>query len=79
MKVAVSIPDELFERAERLAAARGLSRSRLYADGLRSLLEDQQRTDDRIVAELDRVYAGIDSELDPAVAAAQTAAVRERW
>ncbi len=38
MKTAISIPDELFERAERAAARRGCTRSRLYADAIAALL-----------------------------------------
>ena len=34
MKTAVSIPDEIFERAERLAKRNHRSRSELYADAL---------------------------------------------
>ena len=34
MKTAVSIPDEIFERAERLAKRNRRSRSELYADAL---------------------------------------------
>jgi metal-responsive CopG/Arc/MetJ family transcriptional regulator len=35
MKTAVSIPDEIFERAERLARRTKKSRSRVFADALR--------------------------------------------
>jgi metal-responsive CopG/Arc/MetJ family transcriptional regulator len=35
MKTAVSIPDAVFQRAERLARQSGKSRSQLYSDALR--------------------------------------------
>lgn len=35
MKTAVSLPDEVFERIERLARRSGRSRSQVYADALR--------------------------------------------
>jgi hypothetical protein len=35
MKTAVSLPDDLYERAERLAKRTGRSRSRLFTDALR--------------------------------------------
>jgi metal-responsive CopG/Arc/MetJ family transcriptional regulator len=38
MKTAISIPDDLFEAAERLAEAAGKSRSALYAEALREYL-----------------------------------------
>ncbi len=34
MKTAISIPDEIFEQAERLAKTRGWSRSELYANAV---------------------------------------------
>ena len=38
MKTAISIPDEVFEGAERLARRTRRSRSRLYSDALREYL-----------------------------------------
>jgi hypothetical protein len=43
MKTAVSIPDELFERADRVAAKRGVSRSALYAEALASFIDRVDR------------------------------------
>lgn len=44
MKTAVSIPDDLFEAAEKAAERRGSTRSGLYAEALASFLarEEQQ-------------------------------------
>jgi len=53
VKVAVSIPDDVFRRAEAAAAQRGVSRSRLYAEALRDMLD----RDDEITRRLDEVYA----------------------
>lgn len=41
MKVAVSLPDELFHRADEVAAQLDLNRSELYAVALREFLEHQ--------------------------------------
>ena len=49
MKTAVSIPDELFEQADRLAARMGTSRSALYA---RALIEFVARHDTDHVTDL---------------------------
>jgi len=38
MKTAISIPDDVFERAERLAARTKRSRSRIFSDALREYL-----------------------------------------
>ncbi len=54
MKVAVSIPDPIFEAAERLASDRGLPRSRLYAEALEAYLAEHGPS---VVTErLDAVY-----------------------
>lgn len=45
MKTAVSLPDDLFARADQLAARRGISRSRLYAEALARLLEVEAQAD----------------------------------
>lgn len=75
MKIAVSIPDALFEAADRAARRLGLSRSQLYARALERFLADEP--DDAITARLDQVYASEDSAIDPALAHAQRRAVAE--
>lgn len=55
MKTAISIPDALFEEADRLAEARGLSRSELYCTALSKYLEEQRWLGVR--EKLDAVYA----------------------
>jgi predicted transcriptional regulator len=54
MKTAVSIPDELFQRADRLAADTGRSRSQLYAEALAAFLAETNG--EPITAALNRVY-----------------------
>lgn len=51
MKVAVSLPDDLFERADEIASQLGLNRSQLYARALEEFLRD--RTSDPVTATLD--------------------------
>jgi metal-responsive CopG/Arc/MetJ family transcriptional regulator len=41
MKVAVSIPDDLYADADRVAGQRGMNRSALYARALRRLLAEE--------------------------------------
>lgn len=55
MKIAVSIPDPLFEAADRLAHARKVSRSNLYATALEQLLAAED--DSGITDRLNAVYA----------------------
>ena len=62
MKTAVSVPDAIFERAEKLARRMRKSRSQLYSDALREYVA---RNDPAIVtAALDALYEGEDSGPD---------------
>lgn len=69
MKVAVSIPDKVFEAADQLAHDLKISRSELYADALAEYLGT--RGADSVRERLDAVYAVESSKLDPALYAAQ--------
>jgi metal-responsive CopG/Arc/MetJ family transcriptional regulator len=75
VKTAISLPDELFERAERLAKALRVSRSKLYADALRAYL--RWRSEESIREALDEVYAEHPSELDPGLKRAQAKALKD--
>lgn len=78
MKVAVSLPDPVFDAAERLAQRMRVSRSQLYARALEEYVA--QRQDRRVTESLDAVYAQAVEPLDPALAKAQAAAMRdEAW
>jgi metal-responsive CopG/Arc/MetJ family transcriptional regulator len=80
MKTAISIPDPVFEEAERLAKERGVSRSELYAQAVAEYVKSQRFAGVR--ERLDAVYkaAPEDSELDPLIASAQTASLsKEDW
>jgi antitoxin MazE6 len=77
VKTAVSIPDALFEAADRAARRLGLSRSELYARALERFLGEEP--DDAITARLDDIYAVEGSSLDPEVAEAQRRAMAEPW
>ncbi|HET9179950.1 MAG TPA: ChpI protein [Terriglobia bacterium] len=78
MKTTISIPDPLFQAAEREAARRRISRSRFYSMALASYLKSQRARN--IKRALDAVYAGEDSALDPVLARLQSEAIdREEW
>ena len=59
MKTAISIPDDVFEGAERTASALGLSRSELYATAVREFVERYRSAD--VTERLDRIYGEDDS------------------
>ena len=63
MKTAVSIPDQLYEAAERLARRRGVRRSQLYAEALQRLVVDQT-SDDDLLAETNQALREVDSSAD---------------
>jgi len=77
MKVAISLPDPLFEAAENLSRRLGLKRSQLYARALESFVKEHRGDDIR--TRLEAVYANEDSQLDPLIDALQTEALREDW
>ena len=80
MKTAVSIPDGIFESAEKLAARLRVSRSQLYARALYSLVE--QHREDLTTAQLNEIYApdGEGSSLDREVSLVQSGSLaREKW
>jgi metal-responsive CopG/Arc/MetJ family transcriptional regulator len=78
VKTAISVPDELFESAERFAQRQGMSRSELYATALRQYL--QEHRSEGITERLDEVYSTEDGALDPTIARLQTRSLpRDDW
>ena len=72
MKTAISIPDDVFDDAERLARELKMSRSRLYGDAVREYVA--RHSADQVTETLDRVFADAtrsDSDF-PAAAALRT-------
>ena len=55
MKTAISLPDDLFDDAERLAQALHKSRSRLYGDAMREYLA--RHSPERVTEALNRLCA----------------------
>ena len=62
MKTAVSLPDELFERAEQLAIRLGKSRSQVYREALAEYLF--RREPQSVTAALDAVVDDVGPEAD---------------
>jgi metal-responsive CopG/Arc/MetJ family transcriptional regulator len=78
MKVALSIPDDLFASAEILSKRLGVSRSRLYATALADFVAKHRGR--KITERLDAVYASQESRLDPAVRRLQRRTLtRQAW
>lgn len=62
MKTAVSIPDEVFEEAERLVAELKTSRSELYSRAVREYVA--RHAPDRLTDAMNRVVEEVGSEVD---------------
>jgi metal-responsive CopG/Arc/MetJ family transcriptional regulator len=78
MKTAVSIPDEVFQEAERLAAELKSSRSQLYSRAVREFIA--RHSADRITVALDAVCATeSESDSDFALAASERTLQRSQW
>lgn len=78
MKVALSIPDELFESGEALSKRLGVSRSRLYATALAEFVAKNRGR--KVTERLNAVYGTEDSRLPPAVRRLQSKSLtREPW
>ena len=78
MKVALSIPDDLFETAETVGKRLGVSRSRLYATALAEFLSKHRGR--KVTERLNTVYATEESRLEPGVRRLQRRSVeRTTW
>ena len=78
MKVAVSIPEELFASAETLVRRLRVSRSHLYATALAEFLAKHRGR--KVTERLNSVYGVEDSRLDGALRRRQAQSIRnESW
>jgi metal-responsive CopG/Arc/MetJ family transcriptional regulator len=67
MKTAVSIPDEVFEKVERLARRAGRSRSEVFSAALKEYVA--RHTPDEVTEAMDRVCSEVGDAGDAFVAA----------
>ena len=78
MKTAVSIPDDIFEGAERLARRTKKSRSRLFSDALREYLA--RHAADEVTEAMNSVCAELGDTRDPFVSSsARRILERSEW
>jgi metal-responsive CopG/Arc/MetJ family transcriptional regulator len=68
MKTAISIPDQVFEQAERLARRTKRSRSQFFSDAVREYIA--RHSGDEITDAMNRVVDSVGTDADPFVAAA---------
>ena len=78
MKIAISIPDQLFESGETLSKRLGVSRSRLYATALAEFVAKNRGR--KVTERLNAVYGEEEPELAPFLEAAARATLRRsKW
>ena len=62
MKTAISIPDVIFEAAEKIARRLGVSRSQLYTTAVSDFIREHQN--DGVTEKLNEIYTSEPSNLD---------------
>ena len=78
MKTAISIPDEVFESADRLAKRLQMSRSELYARAVKEYVVECRHAG--VKEKLDQIYASENASIDSTVLIAQDASIpSEEW
>jgi predicted transcriptional regulator len=78
MKIAISLPDPIFEAAERLAEEMCIPRSQLYAEAMASYLNTHGGA--AITAKLNEVHGSAAVPVEPALARAQLRTLNhEAW
>ena len=78
MKIAISIPDEVYQGAERLARRAKKSRSRLYGEALKEYLA--RHAPDEVTDAMNRACAEVGNTQDPFVSsAARRVLERSEW
>lgn len=78
MKIAISVPDDVFEAGEHLARQLGISRSQLYSDALAQYLSARGAAE--VTARLNRIYSAEQAQIEPALVRAQLEALAdEAW
>ena len=77
MKTAISVPDDVFQHAERLRRRLGKSRSELYAAAMRQYLLEQDP--DEITRRLNEVADELNAEYEFIRGAAESVIRREPW
>lgn len=78
MKIAISVPDDVFEAGENLARQLGLSRSQLYADALSAYLSERGAA--AVTTRLNAIYSRESPKVDPAFSRVQLSRLsNETW
>jgi metal-responsive CopG/Arc/MetJ family transcriptional regulator len=78
MKTAISIPDDVYQYAEKLADRLGKSRSQLYTQALAVYVAQHKKED--VTSKLNEIYNDTASELDSTLKSMQFKSLpKEEW
>jgi metal-responsive CopG/Arc/MetJ family transcriptional regulator len=78
MKTAISIPDDVYDSAEKLANRLGKSRSQLYTQAVSSYVSRHQK--EVVTTKLNEIYGKAESGLDATLADLQFKSLpKEEW
>lgn len=78
MKTAISVPDDVFELSEKLAKKLKVSRSQVYAMGIRKLAEENDR--EAMIAKINEICEKVDTSLDPVLMQMQILSLpKDEW
>jgi hypothetical protein len=78
MKTAISVSDEVFELSEKLAKKLKVSRSKIFAMGVKKLAEEHD--EDKITERLNKFYDKEKAEIDPVVMKMATLSLpKDEW
>ena len=78
MKTAISIPDQVFDKAEQFAREKNITRSALFTKAVDEFIQHHQQRE--ITEKLNEVYPEQDSSLDPLLAEIQSQSLpQEEW
>jgi len=65
MKTAISVRDNLFQRVDRYARGKNMSRSQFFSEAAEEYLSNREKED--MTANLNEVYSKEDSSIDPVI------------
>jgi metal-responsive CopG/Arc/MetJ family transcriptional regulator len=78
MKIAISVPNDVFELSEKLAKKLKVSRSKIFAMGVKKLAEEYD--EEELTARVNAVGEKVDTSLDPSIKKYQSRIIkREKW
>jgi hypothetical protein len=78
MKTAISVPNDVFELSEKLAKKLKVSRSQIFAMGVKKLAEEYNEED--LIANINKVCEKVDTSVDPVLfKLAMMSLPKEEW